>query len=222
MFGVIFGLGIAVYLIYLSLANSYQDGQNKRKYKDISTNTYIDHDGVSRDLNTNRYRSITLDSHGDRHMWGKDIGDINLSQLDRKKEYEDYKDRLKRGEDIGRTTVFWEHSPFYKMGAKNILGNRYKDIATGDIFVVREHKHKAYYVSISDLKAIRYTDSQREFYKEKNKYDENTEIANIKDFQETIDKQRYDSSYIGDPTLGIGCYNETQLHDSWKPKKVIY
>ena len=222
MFGLIFGLGIAVYLIYLSLANSYFDGQNKRKYRDDSTNTYIDHNGVSRDLLTNRYRSITKDYFGDRHMWGKDIGDINLSQLNREKEYEDYRERLRHGEDIGRTTVFWEHSPFYKNGERNLLGKRYKDIATGNIFIVRQHRNKNYYVDINDLKVIRYTDRQREFYKEQKMYSEKIEIEGVKDFQETINKQRYDSSFIGDPTKGIDCPTESLLYDSWKPKKVIY
>ena len=217
MFGIIVAIIIIIYLVYSSISNSIEDGKGKRLFKDESTNTYLDHNGVSRDLKTDKYRSITVDYNGDRHLWGKDIGDINLSRNKRIEEYEHYK----RNPIKGRTTVYWEPSPIYKLGERNVLGKRYKDIETGDIYVVRSNNWKHYYVEINKLKVIRYTDSQKRMLEEHNNYSRKKEHEDVATFQSLIERQRNDETFIGDPSNGIPTYSKT-LEDNWIPEKIYY
>ena len=217
MFGIVVLICIIIYAFYSSIINDIDDNYGKRNYRDYSTNTYIDHDGVSRDLKTNKYRSITRDINGDRHLWGTDIGDINLSQINRQKEY----DKFKRSPVTGRTTVYWSPSPVYKEDKAVLLGKRYKDLETGNILIVRTHKALDFYVDTKTLQVLRYTDSTTRMLKDSNRYKKEREQEDIKEFQLLIDKQRSDQSYVGDPTYGKALYC-SKYEDFWKPEKIYY
>lgn len=217
MFGIIVLVCIIVYAIYSSITNGIDDNYGRKYHLDVTTNTYIDHNGTSRDLKTNKYRSIFRDYNGDKHIWGNEIGDINLSQIDRQKEFEKYK----QNPISGRTTVYWEPSPVYKEGKRNFLGKRYKDLKTENILVVRTHKCLDYYVDLQSLRVLRYTDSTTRMLKGSGRYKRETEIENIEEFQNLINKQRNDTSYIGDPTYGKAIYS-SNMEDYWKPEKIYY
>lgn len=217
MFGIIVLVCIIIYAIYSSIVNDIDDNYGKKHFYDPTTNTYINHNGVSKDLKTNKYRFIYRDSHNDRHIWGKEIGDINLSQFDRQKEYEHYQ----KNPVEDRTTVYWAPSPFYKEGKTILLGKRYKDLETGNILIVRTHKALDFYIDIETLQVLRYTDSTTRMLKESNRYKREREQDDIKEFQLLIDKQRRDKSYVGDPTYGKALYC-SKCEDYWKPEKIYY
>ena len=201
MFGIIVFIILVIYVIRMFILNSTDDIKGRREFRNDHFNTYIDHNGINRDLDTNQYRSITKDYNGDIYLKGKDIGNVNISQQDREKEYQQYKNALEHGLDIGRTTTYWSPSPNFNPSKEiNILGKRYKDLKSGEILVVRVHEYKNYYVTIDTMEVLRYTD-----------------------FQRYINNRRSDLKFIGDPTKGIGTFNVTNLGDYWKPKKgVVY
>ena len=224
MFGIIVFIILVIYVIRMFILNSTDDIKGRGEFRNDHFNTYIDHNGINRDLDTNQYRSITTDYNGDIYLKGKDIGNVNISQQDREKEYQQYKNALEHGLDIGRTTTYWSPSPNFNPSKEiNVLGKRYKDLKSGEILVVRVHEYKNYYVTIDTMEVLRYTDFQRYTMEQHNNYSKEKEIKDVKEFQKYINNRRSDLKFIGDPTKGIGTFNVTNLGDYWKPKKgVVY
>lgn len=224
MFGIIVFIILVIYVIRMFILNSTDDIKGRREFRNDHFNTYIDHNGINRDLDTNQYRSITKDYNGDIYLKGKDIGNVNISQQDREKEYQQYKNALEHGVDIGRTTTYWSPSPNFNPSKEiNVLGKRYKDLKSGEILVVRVHEYKNYYVTIDTMEVLRYTDFQRYTMEQHNNYSKEKEIKDVEEFQKYINNRRSDSKFIGDPTKGIGTFNVTNLGDYWKSKKgVVY
>ena len=220
MFGIIVFIILVIYVIRMFILNSTDYIKGRSEFRNDRFNTYIDHNGINRDLDTNQYRSITRDYNGDIYLKGKDIGNVNISQQDREKEYRQYKNALEHGLDIGRTTTYWSPSPNFNPSKEiNVLGKRYKDLKSGEILVVRVHEYKNYYVTIDTMEVLRYTDFQRYTMEQHNNYSKEKEIKDVEEFQKYINNRRSDLKFIGDPTKGIGTFNVTNLGDYWKPKK---
>lgn len=223
MFGAIVLVIVIIYAVRMFFVNTADDIYGRINFKNDRFNTYIDHNGILRDLNSNKYRFISTDYKGDVHLEGKGIENVNISQQEREKEYIRYKHAMEQGLDIERTTVYWSPTPDYDISREiNILGKRYKDIETGKVLVVREHNYQNFYVTTDTMEVVRYTDSQRRTMKLHNNYSEEKEIKDIAAFQKYINAQRINPNYIGDPTRGIGILNLNQLEDYWKPKKISY
>lgn len=196
MFGIIYGTLLAVSAIKEGIVNAIDNVGNRNKFRNNITNTYIDHNGVFRDLNTNKpvgiyhknHDLIVVDNKGNRK---------NVSQEMRDKEFM----ALKNNRPKDRTVY-----AIYGDIRKNISGCfyafLYQDLITDEFVFCRHYFHKQYYIRLSDFKVLRYSDGQKYIEKENNTYNNKEEKAGIKEFQKEIDKNisLYGTSF--DPTNG--------------------
>ena len=58
MFGIIVFIILVIYVIRMFILNSTDDIKGRSEFRNDRFNTYIDHNGINRDLDTNQYRSI--------------------------------------------------------------------------------------------------------------------------------------------------------------------
>ena len=190
------------FTIIISLVkNTIEDYQDRQISGDDKTNTYLAHDLVYRDLDTGKARFFYRENH-DLIMRGEDIEPINISQIEREKEYE----KLKNSPHQSRTTCYY--APVPKVARYGTMrGRRYKDLETRDIFVIRECNRKSFYVGLNDKKVKGYTDSQRKAYGNTN------EKKDVINFQKEIDEalmseywKRNDATMIGCPGANINNY----------------
>lgn len=202
MFGALFLLFIFFAALITLIRNVRDDIEGRRDFKNSFTNTYIAYDGCYRDLDTGKYRSFSR-RNGDIYMRGDGIQERNISQEKRNAEYQYYKDHP----SPNRTTCFYENEP--KQNEYNPMvkrGGRYKDLKTGEIYVIREDKTHVFYVDLND-KVIRYTD----FFRKGR--DNSDEEEAVRKFQESIDKAKANKYWKMDPTLAE-CLNHDG-RDHW-------
>lgn len=205
MFGAFFLVYILCYSTYTFVHNLKQNIRNRERTYDEVSNTYVCYNGNLVDMDTGRARFVYCDSNYDKWLCGKDIQDVNLSQRQREIEYEKLKDNPKQ-----RTAIYYEPEPpniIYGDGTKR--GRRYKDLHTGDLYIVRldENGH-AFYVRVDDDKVVRFTDKHISNLLEWNLYKKEEEIKAVKEFQDKIDKaktesfwKRHDPTLIGDSKI---------------------
>lgn len=206
MFGAVFLLGVVICSIIALVRNTKEDYHNRTDYRHDQSNTYLAHDMVYRDLDTGKARFLHKEN-GDLIMRGEDIEPVNLSQIERDKEYE----KLKNKTNLSRTTCFFEPDPkVAKYGT--MRGNRYKDLETGEIYVVRRFQRRSFYVGLADRKVKRYTDSQK---RSSSNMDEEKDIVN---FQKEIDEAKNDQFWKNTDYTMVGCPNSNinGLIDTWE------
>ena len=190
MFGATFLVFVFIVVVVTFTKNVKHDLENRERFTDKKTNTYLSYDGNYRDLNTGKYRSFYR-KNGDLYMSGEDIEERNVSKEEREKEYLYYQNNPVPN----RTTCFYENEPsrLCSLG-KEKRGRRYKDLKTGDLYVIRRSKNgEAFYVDFND-KVIRFTDHFR-------KGNEEREQDAIKAFQKDIDDAKANKLWTMDPTL---------------------
>lgn len=191
MFGAVFIFALIIYGIVQVAKNTKDDFEGRRLYKDEKSNTYLAYDGSRRDLDTGKQRFI-YHQNGDRYMVGEDIETVNLSQKEREEKYE----KVKLNHAPDQTVVFYEKEPL----KATKRGVRYKDLKTGDIYVVREDKNaNSFYVTF-DNRVVRFADNERKYRKEFGVYDEEEERELVTAFQEAINNAPKDTLWK-DPTL---------------------
>lgn len=191
MFGAVFIFGLLIYAIIHFFHNVREDYDGRQRYYDPSSNTYLSYDGTRRNINNGAYRFI-YHKNGDRYMEGDDVGVVNLSQQEREKEYE----RLKSNHDDDKTTMFYA-----KDSSEDIIkGARYRDLNTGEIYVLRDDKeHNQFYVTLNN-KVVRFSDTEKRNKKLYGVYDEKKEMELIEKFQTEINRASQDP-FWKDPTM---------------------
>lgn len=221
MFGAIFFIGIIIAVIIHNIRNFGADYSARLNTFSNDTNTFIDHNGAFRDIDTWEYKRISYDENGDKWVEDEKGNKLNISQKKRNEEYNKYLKMIKNGNDISviRTATYYEPGPT-KENYGTILGKRYKDLETGCIMIVRCFNNKFFYVDKDESKVLRYTDHQRKLLRKINnaiKHDENIEKKDVEAFQKAIDKAIWDPNYkLGDPTR-VGFHgNINSLYDSWE------
>lgn len=206
MFGAVFLLGVILYVIYSIVKNTREDYQNRTEYRNKETNTYLAHDLIHRDLDSGKARFFYRENH-DIYMRGDDIETVNISQRKRDDEYQ----ALKKEHSPNRTTCYYSPSPQVH-AYDTMLGNRYKDLQTGEILVVREFKRKGFYVGLKDQAVKRYTDCQRKFS------GTNHEKRDVEEFQKEINEAKTQNYWKNKDATRVGCpsTNLNSLIDTWE------
>lgn len=206
MFGAIFIIIFVIFGIVTICKNVAEDYDGRKNYRNDFTNTYMGYDGVDRDLDTGKARFFYREN-GDQIMRKEEsLETINVSQQKRDIEYE----KAKKGYYPGRTTMYYAPSPKAPYGSRIMNGARYKDIETGEIYVVREFNRQSFYVDLKG-KVVRYTDFQK-----KHTPDKEREFKEVAAFQKEIERAKKtwgnaDYTFVGAPSS-----NENQLIDIWE------
>lgn len=196
MFGAIFIFTLIICGIVYIISSAIENSENKKKYKDNISNTYMGYDGIYRDLDTDKPRFMYR-QNGDRYMKGDDIGIVNISQLERDKEYEQAKNKS----IDGKTVSFYSNEPANAYTCERIKkGVRYKDLENGEIYVVRQDRYRNRFFVTLNNRVVRFTDMERKNKIEFNNYDEQKEKELVREFQEEINKASNDP-YWKDPTV---------------------
>lgn len=133
LFYTIFGVGCKG---ISSIKNTLEDEKNKTLYRDNECNTYLDHNAVRRDLNTNHRMDIQHASNGDIWLRDSDTGRYvrNLTDERAERKYQAEKAKVARGES-DRTHIQYGTDEHRK---DTFPGYRYKDFKTGKLYVARK------------------------------------------------------------------------------------
>lgn len=110
--------------------------------KKVKTNTYTDHNGVTRDIATNQVRHIYKDRiTGDAWLEDSHRNRIrNLSEEKRKAEYEERKNNNSERKAVLYDSWGVKNSPIRDdMDWFRLTGNVYKDVINGDLYVERNN-----------------------------------------------------------------------------------
>lgn len=132
LFYTAFGLGCKG---AMGIKNSLEDNENRTKYRDNETNTYLDHNMTKRDLNTNHVMAYHKANNGDVLLKDCETGRYvkNISQDRTEKKYQEERAKALRGES-DRTHIRYGDDEHRK---DTFPGYRYKDFKTGKLYVER-------------------------------------------------------------------------------------
>ena len=173
LFGLVWTLFMTTGKAVNGIKNSIEDSHNKEKSLDGIM--YYDYKGRRRlisnnhfchDLYKDGYRRI-VDSTNSKVVWDARDTVIPQNIANYKKE------ALRRGKTVYRCDSHIDNIP-YNRSEGEIIGHQYKDIETGQMYVIREIDSFSFYVDIATNKAVRYTDYTL------NSIKESKEMADIK------------------------------------------
>lgn len=218
----------------MGIKNSLEDSENRTKYRDDETNTYLDHNMTRRDLRTNHRMSVERSYKGD--MWLRDCETghyvRNLSDERAEQKYQIEKAKADRGAS-DRTHIRFGNNDHH---CDSVRGYRYKDFKTGKMYVARSmvltkeecNMIGEYYslknynylkkvfalIDIDEKKAVRLTDKSIEYLLYRRQTDEE-----IKEFSDKFLKRF--NEYINEPysyfklseSDGIESGNQDSFHE---------
>lgn len=162
MLGILYEIGRGIiWVIGLGL-EAHENNENKEKFRHKNGLTYTDNKGRSRLLSNNHIAMYHTYYHGEYADYV--LEDIesnvivkNFTEEQRKKEQEI---ALKKALDEHKTTVCLDSNNYKKhiISEKGFRGKRFKDLKTGEIYVIRKIKFRYYFMSIENGFIIRETD----------------------------------------------------------------
>lgn len=117
------------------ISNFLEDSENRTKYRDNETNTYLDHNMTRRDLRTNHQMSVEKSNQGDIWLRDCETGHYvrNLSDERAEQKYQIEKAKAARGESDRTHIRYGDNDHRYD----SIRGYRYKDFKTGKLYVAK-------------------------------------------------------------------------------------
>jgi hypothetical protein len=156
MFGFLYTLFVTLGYIKKEFTESIENNECKQIYKNIDGLTYTDTKGCSRLLSTNELVFYTHLPNGDyilEDLSGKVIKNFTLENRQRKQI------ELKNEAAFSMNSTYCIDENNYK-NDYICKGKRFKDLKTGDIYVIRNIKGRYYYMDIKSGLLVRKTDWQ--------------------------------------------------------------
>lgn len=142
--GSLFGLGV---LTYGSIKDSDSDNKSRSKALQEGKRDYIDHQGHIRDVHSNHKILYWTDNNHNTTRYDLDNHtEINITM----------ENDAKKAKENGYSTVRLGLDDHYKDPCQGV---RFKDINTGDIYVIRTWNGIYFYMNILTSKFVRFTDS---------------------------------------------------------------
>jgi hypothetical protein len=187
--GLIYTIIVSVGAFFHSILDNIENEKCKSKYEHPNGITYVDVKGRTRLLSNDELVYYVNNSNGD-YVLEDESGNIykNFSEEQRKQ-----KNNERKNEAINKkeTTFCIDDNNYCKDWI--CKGKRFKDLNTGDIYVIRYINYKYYYMNISNGMIIRKTDWQIKKDMSKSDYEKRWDVdINIEEFnekQKTIQKK---------------------------------
>lgn len=213
MFGLFYSIAVGLGLAVDSGAKAIISHQDREKARQEGKLTYYDENNKLRLVKTNERVADTTLRNGDHVLKydGCNHGRIIRNYTQEKYEYELEKNRreaIREGKSTYCITITGipkaDHTePLYKddngyvKNPKEIMGFRFKDFKTGDVYVIRKIKGRYYFMDITNGHLVRETDYQKKQTSEYTEYDKkNYPGVNITEFN--LKKERYKNDYYKD------------------------
>lgn len=143
MFGLVYGLFGAARFIASKINNTIEDIHCRKTYFNKDTNTYIDHCGFDRDVDSGELRRIDRNSEGELVIRDKYLNEIR--NITREKIDLEYIKSKNQGEKIGKSVVFYEEHNRIPTLNYPYKGKVYKEISTGEKLLCISHFNSCYF-----------------------------------------------------------------------------